>query len=78
MQPDHVPHRGRVAGWRHGEYFDGPYFAVYGNGGGKGSLDDWRAAMGMPWCREKREISEAIPPAYSEFVGRQLMEVLGE
>ena len=76
MQPPHVPHRGRVAGWRHGQRFDGPYCAVYGDGGGKGSLDDWRKAMGMPWCREKREIAEAIPPAYTAYIGAQLLDAV--
>lgn len=70
--PKHVKHRGRVAGWRHGQHFDGPYFAVYGNGGGKGSLEDWRKAMDMPWCQTKLEIAEAIPPAYTEWIGKQL------
>ena len=46
-QPEHPPHRGRVAGWNHGVYFDGSYFAVYGDGGGKGSLSDWQKAMGI-------------------------------
>jgi DNA (cytosine-5)-methyltransferase 1 len=72
MQPEHIKHRGRVAGWRHGEKFDGPYFAVYGNGGGKGSLEEWRDAMDMPWCQTKLEIAEAIPPAYTEYIGKQL------
>jgi hypothetical protein len=77
-QPQHIKHRGRVAGWRHGQRFDGPYFAVYGNGGGKGSLDEWRAAMGMPWCQTKLEIAEAIPPSYTEYVGKYLAaEVTG-
>jgi DNA (cytosine-5)-methyltransferase 1 len=71
-QPQHIKHRGRVAGWRHGEKFDGPYFAVYGNGGGKGTLQEWRDAMGMPWCQTKLEIAEAIPPAYTEYIGKQL------
>ena len=75
-QPAHVPHRGRVRGWRHGEYFDGPYVAVYGDGGGKGSIDEWRAAMGVPWMQTKLEIAESIPPAYTAFVGRQLMQVV--
>lgn len=35
-QPAHIKHRGRVAGMRHGEWFTGPYFAVYGDGGGQG------------------------------------------
>lgn len=71
-QPVHVPHRGRVAGMRHGEWFEGPYFAVYGEGGGKGTVEQWRAAMGIDWTRERKEIAEAIPPAYTEHIGRQL------
>ena len=70
----HKPHRGRVAGMRHGEWFTGPYFAVYGEGGGKGSVAQWRRAMGIDWTDSRREIAEAIPPAYSEFIGRQLIE----
>lgn len=72
--PDHRPHRGRVAGMRHGEWFTGPYFAVYGDGGGKGTVAEWQRAMGIGWTSVRRELSEAIPPAYSEFLGRQLLE----
>lgn len=72
-QPEHVEHRGRVAGWRHGVYYEGPYFAVYGDGGGKGTLDQWREAMGTPWMQTRHEIAESIPPAYTEFIGRQLL-----
>lgn len=74
VQPPHVKHRGRVRGWRHGEYFDGPYVAVYGDGGGKGSIAEWQAAMGIDWTDVRLEIAEAIPPAYAEYVGRQLIE----
>lgn len=72
-QPAHQSHRGRVAGWRHGEYFDGPYFAVYGEGGGKGSVEQWQKAMGIDWTNVRREIAEAIPPAYTEHIGTQLL-----
>lgn len=72
-KPAHVAHRGRVRGWRHGEYFDGPYVAVYGDGGGKGSVPEWQAAMGIDWTDDRRELAEAIPPAYTEFIGRQLL-----
>jgi hypothetical protein len=74
--PQHVPHRGRVAGWRHGEYFDGPYFAVYGDGGGKGTVQQWQQAMGIDWTSDRRELAEAIPPAYTELIGRSLLEQL--
>ncbi|RJU01994.1 DNA cytosine methyltransferase [Arthrobacter frigidicola] len=72
----HKPHRGRVAGYRHGEWFDGPYFAVYGEGGGKGSIAQWQEAMGMPWTNNRKSIAEAIPPAYTRFIGGQLMNHL--
>lgn len=71
--PAHKPHRGRVRGWRHGVYFDGPYVAVYGSGGGKGSVADWQGAMGIDWTDVRLEIAEAIPPAYTEHIGRQLI-----
>jgi hypothetical protein len=75
-QPPHVPHRGRVKGWRHGEYFDGPYFAVYGDGGGKGSVAEWQRAMGIDWTSDKVELAEAIPPAYTELIGREMLAAL--
>lgn len=71
--PAHVKHRGRVAGWRHGQYFDGPYFAVYGEGGGKGTVAQWREAMGIDWMTERHDLAEAIPPAYTRHIGAQLM-----
>jgi len=74
-QPEHKPHRGRVRGWRHGEFFDGPYVAVYGEGGGKGTVDEWRDAMGIDWPLHSRaHIAEAIPPAYTEHIGRALLD----
>jgi hypothetical protein len=75
-QPLHPRHQGRVAGYRHGQKFEGPYLAVYGTGGGKGRLADWQAGMQMPWAKTKKEIAEAIPPAYTRFVGGQLRQHL--
>ena len=74
--PAHKPHRGRVAGMRHGEWFTGPYFAVYGEGGGKGTVAQWQDAMGIHWTDDRHEIAEAIPPAYTSFIGTQLLEHL--
>lgn len=70
----HPQHRGRVAGWRHGVYHDGPYVAVYGEGGGKGSVADWQRAMGIDWTDNRKSIAEAIPPAYTEYIGRQFID----
>ncbi|MEU1452807.1 DNA methylase [Streptomyces avermitilis] len=71
--PAHVPHRGRVRGWRHGEYFDGPYVAAYGHGGGKPSIPELQEAMGITWTDVREELTEAIPPAYTEFIGRAFL-----
>ena len=47
---------------------------VYGTGGGAGKdIDLWRWAMDVPWMQTKAEIAEAIPPAYTQFIGEQLM-----
>lgn len=71
-QPVHVKHRGRVAGMRHGRWYTGPYFAVYGDGGGKGTVAQWQEAMGIGWTDVRRHIAEAIPPAYAEYIGREV------
>ena len=39
------------------------------------STDDRRRAMGISWMNGQ-ELSQAIPPAYSEWIGRRLMEAL--
>ena len=76
VAPEHIPHRGRVSGMRHGVWYEGPYVAVYGNGGGKGSVSRWQEAMGIDWTANRKSIAEAIPPAYTQFIGRQLVDVL--
>lgn len=76
VSPKHPSHKGhRVAGYRHGINYEGDMFAVYGDGGGKGSVADWQRAMGIDWMTEKKDLAEAIPPAYTEFIGRQFLAI---
>ncbi|MGW4640775.1 hypothetical protein ACWEN6_19735 [Sphaerisporangium sp. NPDC004334] len=76
-QPAHPTHRGhRVRGWRHGAYHDGDMVAVYGDGGGKGSITEWQTAMGITWTDVRREIAEAIPPAYTHHIGHAIATAL--
>lgn len=56
---------------------------VHGHTGGRAtrsgqvmwSAADWREAMGIDWM-SRDELAQAIPPAYTEFLGRQLMAYL--
>ena len=67
----HRRHRGPVRGWRHGVYRDGPYIAAYGKGGSKGTVREMQQAMGIWWTDVHEELTEAIPPAYTEWIGRE-------
>lgn len=44
-------------------------------GGGNCTVKNKRAAMGIDWMAGK-EINQAIPPAYTEWIGKQLMEAI--
>jgi len=76
MQPPHVAHCGKQIGK------DG-MVCVAGHGdSGNGripyshrSVSAWKSAMGIDWMT-RDELSQAIPPAYTEFIGRQLIENL--
>jgi DNA (cytosine-5)-methyltransferase 1 len=62
-------------GWRpNGEHRLSTVVQVYGNAGGK---HEWPAAMGIDWMTND-EMSEAVPPAYTEWIGRYLMAALTE
>ncbi|HUW30252.1 MAG TPA: DNA cytosine methyltransferase [Planctomycetota bacterium] len=77
-QPVHPRHLGTVHA--------GDYVACYGNGGGLNArrphahwignntpennrVAAWRTAMGIDWMTRK-EISQAVPPAYATWIGR--------
>ncbi len=72
-QPRHLKHRGPVRGWRHGVWRDGPYIAAYGKGGGKGTVAEMQKAMGITWTDVHEELTEAIPPAYTRYIGQQFI-----
>jgi len=46
-------------------------------GGGNCTVANKRAAMGIDWMTGK-ELNEALPPAYTEWIGRQLLTALAE
>jgi hypothetical protein len=38
--------------------------------------EEGEKAMGIDWMKSRKELAQAIPPAYTEFIGKQLIEVL--
>lgn len=79
-QPQHIPHRGTTKGaQRPGRSRKGKswhYFAVYGSGGGKGTVTQWQKAMDIEWMTDRHDLAEAIPPAYTRYLGNHAMEAL--
>ncbi|MBT2505123.1 DNA cytosine methyltransferase [Streptomyces sp. ISL-98] len=72
----HTKHRGRVRGHRHGKKYPGDYLAIYGKGGGKATVPEAQAALGITWTDVHEELTEAIPPAYTQFLGEQAAQQL--
>lgn len=46
-----------------------------GGGAGKGGMEEWEAAMGIDWM-SRRELVQAVPPAYARAIGEQAMKTL--
>lgn len=68
-----------------GTVYDGDYVSVYGKAGIKKSSkyraaqpkfkkrtikETWQYAMGIDWMTKDTELAEAIPPAYTRYIGR--------
>ena len=51
------------------------FWSISGKGGGNGTLKGWASALDIDWMTLS-EMAQAIPPAYTEFIGKQLLAVL--
>lgn len=69
----------------HGTAKNGDYCSVYGNCsrnntpnlfGQKTIREAWLHAMGIDWYMKETEAAEAIPPAYTRYIGNQLINQL--
>jgi hypothetical protein len=40
-------------------------------------MEEHRAAMGIDWEMDIKELSESIPPVYTKYIGHQLIRHLG-
>lgn len=60
-------------GWRpNGEHRLATVVQVYGNGANR---HEWGPALGIDWMTPD-ELTQAIPPAYTEVIGQQIMSAL--
>lgn len=72
MQPRHAPHR--LKGALHNCHIeDGHARQVAGNYADHADASD---AMGIDWM-DRKALAQAIPPAYTEFIGSQLIQHIG-
>jgi DNA (cytosine-5)-methyltransferase 1 len=64
IPPAHARHAkmGRIAK-------PGEFVYVAGKGGKRGVAEQWKLAMDIDWMTV-RELAQAIPPAYTEFIGQ--------
>jgi DNA (cytosine-5)-methyltransferase 1 len=87
-QPKHLPHQGKTIGAQRRSRGarmilrgdpEAYYFAVYGQtlGDYKGNLREWRDAMGIQWM-DHHELAQAVPPAYTRWIGMHLRRHLGD
>jgi len=77
VTPEHPSHRGLMVG------SDGMVCMCGHGDSGRGripwshrSVAAWRAASGIDWMTGA-EMAQAIPPAFTEYIGRQIMRSLG-
>jgi DNA (cytosine-5)-methyltransferase 1 len=76
LEPDHFPHRDSTPSAGNGKSPKG-FICVCGTGGVRGMtakevMEYWSMAMGIDWMN-RAELAQAIPPAFTECLGRQLL-----
>lgn len=68
LEPPHKPHQGTVK--------DGDYYTFAGQGNYHGRylrLDERKKLMGVMHMNKVKTINNAVPPAYSKFIGREFI-----
>jgi len=78
LSPSHFPHKDDLQGSGRGLSSKG-FISVTGNGGDRSLGSNYfpyaKQAMGIDWMSRK-ELSQAIPPAYTEWIGNEFLKVL--
>jgi len=72
MQPEHPKHIEKVLNCGYNPHWTGFYCVT---GGGNAPVAVMKQAMGIDWMTRK-EFTQAIPPCYAEYIGKELLKVL--
>jgi DNA (cytosine-5)-methyltransferase 1 len=72
FQPFHLKHQNKTAGKGHTPKNDDDFWTITGH---IGNLKGAGKAMGIDWMTMP-ELVQAIPPSYTEFIGRYLLEAV--
>jgi len=83
LTPHHIPCAGAVqrelvsvtGHGLPGRHYRAVTVAGHGGNSRSFSLDSWKLAMGIDWM-VRGELTQAIPPAYTEYIGRELLKAL--
>lgn len=75
-------HEGRTVYGVYGQHGDKNGAVARPNGTSRGTkardVEHAREVMGIDWMTEWSDIADSIPPAYTEYIGRQLLEHVSE
>lgn len=76
MSPEHPSCRGVALAYARERGWDPRDMTVTGKGRRAGTTQRWQEVMGIDWHTTQHELREAIPPAYTEYIGRRLMAAI--
>jgi DNA (cytosine-5)-methyltransferase 1 len=71
---NHLAQMPKYRVYDHGKWYLSRVAPVYGHGGAR-AKECWSEAMGIDWM-DKAELAQAIPPAYTQYIGGQLLPVM--
>lgn len=80
MSPPHRAHKDKSPGAGNGKSPNG-FTSVCGTGGVRGMnsreiVECWQNAMGIDWMN-REELAQALPPAYTHYIGTQMLRLIG-
>lgn len=68
-QPGHIKHKGKSSSNGNQSFY---YWTITGHDTFKGSISNWQGAIGIDWIGVRETLTQAIPPAYSEYICKHL------